>query len=69
MNNMLAGLLEGTAAYYRNNCNNFSIDELISNIASKGGTTEAGLNYLNENHIDIHFENVINMAQSRSKEL
>ncbi|MDP3397928.1 MAG: pyrroline-5-carboxylate reductase dimerization domain-containing protein [Bacteroidales bacterium] len=69
MNNMLAGLLEGTAAYYRNNCNNFSIDELISNIASKGGTTEAGLNYLNENHIDTHFENVINMAQSRSKEL
>ncbi|PKO96538.1 MAG: hypothetical protein CVU11_02810 [Bacteroidetes bacterium HGW-Bacteroidetes-6] len=69
MNNMLAGLLEGTAAYYRNNCNRLSIDELITNIASKGGTTEAGLNYLNENHIDKHFENVINMAQKRSTEL
>ena len=69
MNNMLAGLLEGTAAYYRNNCNRLSINELISNIASKGGTTEAGLNYINENHIDKHFENVVNMAQKRSTEL
>jgi pyrroline-5-carboxylate reductase len=69
VNTMLAGLLYGTAQYFSNNCNNETIGELISRIASKGGTTEAGLNYLKDNNIDKHFDNVINMAARRGVEL
>ncbi len=68
-NNLLVGLLAGTTDYYRENCNFSSIDELINNIASKGGTTEAGLNYLIDNNIGKLFDNVINMAQKRSLEI
>lgn len=51
------------------NCDSSNIDKLIGNIASKGGTTEAGLNYLRDNNIGKLFENVIDMAQKRSVEI
>lgn len=69
VNIMMAGLLSGTADYFRNNCDQFTIDQLISNIASRGGTTEAGLKYLKDNNIDKHYDNVIDMAVKRGVEL
>lgn len=69
VNIMLAGLMEGTADYYRSKCNSCTIEELISKIASEGGTTQAGLKYLQENSIDKLYENVINIAQRRSYQL
>ena len=69
VNRMLVGLLAGTTDYYREYCNTTSIDKLIDNIASKGGTTEAGIKYLTDNNIDILFDNVINIAQKRAAEI
>ncbi len=69
VNTMLSGLLYGTADFYKAHNENCSIDNLICQIASKNGTTEAGLKYLTENNIDILFENVIEITQKRSGEL
>lgn len=69
VNSLLVGLMKGTTDYFRENCDSSSIDKLIGNIASKGGTTEAGLNYLRDNNIGKLFENVIDMAQKRSVEI
>lgn len=43
--------------------------ELCSQVCSKGGTTEAGVNALNNNNIDKIFEEVLNSAYDRAKEL
>ncbi len=69
VNRMLIGLLAGTTDYYREYCDSLSIDCLIDNIASKGGTTEAGIRYLTDNNIDLLFDNVINIAQKRAAEI
>ena len=69
VNRMLIGLLAGTTDYYRQYCDSLSIDSLIDNIASKGGTTEVGIRYLRDNNIDLLFENVINIAQKRAAEI
>jgi len=69
LNRMFAGLLHGTSRYYSAYCNDLTIDNLIEKIASKGGTTEAGINYMIENNIEVLFENVIEIAQNRALHL
>jgi pyrroline-5-carboxylate reductase len=69
LNSMFAGLLRGTSRYYSAYCNDLTIDRLIENIASKGGTTEAGINYMVENNVEVLFDNVIEIAQNRALHL
>ncbi|MHC1780022.1 MAG: pyrroline-5-carboxylate reductase family protein [Bacteroidales bacterium] len=69
LNTMLTLLLSGTSHYFKNYCNELSIDKLIENIASKGGTTEAGINYMIENNVEMLFDNVIEIAQNRAYHL
>lgn len=69
LNTMLAVLLTGTSHYFENYCNESTIDKLIENIASKGGTTEAGINYMIENNVGVLFDNVIEIAQNRADHL
>jgi pyrroline-5-carboxylate reductase len=51
------------------NQKDYSIEELINNITSKGGTTQAGLEYFRNQEIGKHFEEVLNAARNRSVEL
>lgn len=67
-NKLLLELINGTNIYFENNKEK-TIEELILNITSKGGTTEAGLNYLKEQKIDKLFLNVITEAEKKSKEI
>ncbi len=69
LNTMLTLLLSGTSHYFKSYCNELSIDKLIENIASKGGTTEAGINYMIENNVGMLFDNVIEIAQNRADHL
>lgn len=69
LNTMLAVLLSGTSHYFKNYCNELTIDKLIENIASKGGTTEAGINYMIDNNVGVLFDNVIEIAQNRADHL
>lgn len=46
-----------------------SLDELISAVASPGGTTEAGLNKMSELDFDLTTAKIIKAAADRSKEL
>ncbi len=68
-NDLLIELIVGTTIYLQENCAKQSINDLIKNITSKGGTTEAGLKYLKKNNIEKLFENVITEAQKKSKEI
>ena len=68
-NDLLIELIIGTITYFKENCTQKSIDNLIKDITSKGGTTEAGLNYLRKNNLDQLFEKVILEAQKKSKEI
>ena len=63
---LLIELVMGTITYFQKNHAKTSIEDLIKNIASKGGTTEAGLNYLKKNKVDKLFENVIITAENKS---
>ena len=51
------------------NQKDYSIEDLIKNITSKGGTTQAGLEYFQSHDIGKHFEGVLDAARNRSKEL
>ncbi|MFA5986443.1 MAG: pyrroline-5-carboxylate reductase dimerization domain-containing protein [Parcubacteria group bacterium] len=68
-NDLLIELIIGTTTYFQKNCTKKSIDDLIKNVTSKGGTTEAGLNYIKKNNLNKLFENVIIEAQKKSKEM
>lgn len=46
-----------------------SLDDLISSVQSKGGTTEAALNFLNDRKLDKTLKNAIFIANERAKEL
>ena len=59
--------LQGTTFILWNQ--SYSIEELINNITSKGGTTQAGLEYFRSHEIGKHFEEVLNAARNRSEEL
>lgn len=66
---LLLELTRGTTLYFMENQKDYSIEELISNITSKGGTTQAGLDYFRSHEIGKHFEEVLNAARNRSEEL
>ncbi|MBK9734318.1 MAG: pyrroline-5-carboxylate reductase [Saprospiraceae bacterium] len=73
------GFDEGTAlllvkqtmlgAYHLIHNAELSLDELITAVASKGGTTEAALKVFNEQGLDQAIKNGILAAESRAKEL
>lgn len=66
---LLLQLTEGTLSYFSENCSRCSIEELIRNVTSKGGTTEAGLNYFYEHQMDRLIEGVLEAAKNRSIEM
>ncbi len=66
---LLLELTRGTTLYFMQNQKNHSVEELIKNITSKGGTTEAGLEYFHTHNIDKLLEEVLDAARNRSKEL
>ena len=68
-NDLLIELILGTLSYFNGNRAQKSMEDLIKEITSKGGTTEAGLNYLKENNLSQLFENIIIAAKDRSKEI
>ena len=69
LDELLLELTRGTTLYFMQNQKDYSIEELIKNITSKGGTTQAGLDYFRIHEIGKHFEEVLNAARDRSKEL
>lgn len=69
LDELLLELTRGTTLYFMQNQKKFSIEELIKNITSKGGTTQAGLEYFNSHNIGKHFEGVLDAARNRSEEL
>ncbi len=56
-------------AYHLINNSGKSLDELISDVASKGGTTEAALNTFNENQLQHIIKQGIFAAEQRASEL
>jgi pyrroline-5-carboxylate reductase len=66
---LLLELLSGTTTYFKESYHEKSIEDLISNVTSKGGTTEAGLKYFKDNHLDSLLGNVIQKAKKRSEEM
>lgn len=69
LDELLLGLMQGTTTYFTQNQKDFSIEELIKNITSKGGTTQAGLDHYRAHEIGKHFEGVLDAAKNRSKEM
>ena len=66
---LLLELTRGTTLYFMENQKDYSIEELINNITSKGGTPQARLEYFRNHEIGKHFEEVLNAARNRSEEL
>lgn len=56
-------------AYHLINNSDKSLDNLIKDVASKGGTTEAALKSFNENNLKEHLQDGILSAEARAKEL
>ena len=56
-------------AYHLINNSEKSLEELIKDVASKGGTTEAALKTFEENHLKETLRKGILAAENRSKEL
>lgn len=69
LDELLLELTQGTTIYFAQNQQQFSIEELIKNITSKGGTTQAGLDYFRQHEISKHFEGVLDAAKERSREM
>lgn len=69
LDELLLELTQGTTKYFSENQKQFSIEELIKNITSKGGTTQAGLDYFRKHNIAKHFEGVLDSAKVRSQEM
>lgn len=69
LDELLLELTRGTVSYFAENQQNNTIEQLIKNITSKGGTTEAGLTYYRENQIGKRFEGVLEAARQRSIEM
>lgn len=65
---LLVELLKGTTTYLEMN-KQMKISELIKNVTSKGGTTEAGLNYSKEHDLEKTIENVLIETEKKSKVL
>lgn len=69
LDELLLELTRGTTLYFMENQKEYSIEELIKNITSKGGTTQAGLNHFRDHEIGKHFKGVLDAARNRSEEL
>lgn len=69
LDELLLELTRGTTRYFTENQQAHSIEELIRNITSKGGTTQAGLEYFKTHEIGKHFEGVLDAARNRSEEM
>lgn len=69
LDELLLQLTRGTTTYFSRNQQQYSIEELIQNITSKGGTTQAGLEHFRANEIGKHFEGVLDAACARSEEM
>lgn len=68
-NDSLSKLIDGTLTYFDKNKKEKDLVELINNVASRGGITEAGLNFFRKNDIGKSLENVLNRAEEKSKEM
>lgn len=66
---LLLELLAGTITYFQENYKTEDIAKLVHNITSKGGTTETGLQYFENNNIGKLIENVILIAKDKANEL
>lgn len=66
---LLLGLTHGTTQYFSENLHKQSLENLIRKITSKGGTTQAGLDYLQTHEIGKHIEGMIDAARQRSKDM
>jgi pyrroline-5-carboxylate reductase len=69
LDELLLELTQGTTLYFSQNQKNHSIEQLIQNITSKGGTTQAGLDYFRTHEIGKHFEGILDAARKRSEEM
>lgn len=69
LDELLLELMQGTTTYFTQNQKDYSIEELIKNITSKGGTTQAGLDHYRTHEIGKHFEGVLDAARNRSEEM
>ncbi|SCD21185.1 Pyrroline-5-carboxylate reductase [Proteiniphilum saccharofermentans] len=69
LDELLLELTQGTTLYFTQNQKNYSIEQLIQNITSKGGTTQAGLDYSRTHEIGKHFEGILDAARNRSEEM
>lgn len=69
LDELLLELTEGTTCYFAQNQKEYSIEELIKNITSKGGTTQAGLDYFKSHKIGTQFIGVLEAASKRSEEM
>jgi len=65
---LLVDLLKGTTTYLENN-KQLKIYQLIENITSKGGTTEAGLDYGKKHNLEEILENVLLETEKKSQRL
>ena len=66
VNEIIVNLMKGVGASVENDKD---LDKLISAVASKKGTTEAGLKSLKSNNLNQIFEKGLNAAIKRSKEI
>lgn len=69
LDELLLELTQGTTIYFSQNQKDYSIEALIRNITSKGGTTQAGLDHFRDHQIGKHFEGVLDAARNRSEEM
>ena len=66
VNDVMVNLIKGVGSSIEHNQD---LDELIATVASKRGTTEAGLNSFKSLKLNQSFEDGINAAIQRSKEI
>lgn len=69
LDELLLELTQGTTLYFAQNQKEHSIEQLIQNITSKGGTTQAGLDYYRAYDIGKHFDGILDAARKRSEEM
>lgn len=69
IDDLLLELTLGTATYLQQNHHQKNLAELIDNITSKGGTTEAGLRYFRKQQLGDLFGKVMDAAKNRSAEI
>ena len=66
VNEIMVNLLKGVSMSIKNNND---LDELVTMVASKKGTTEAGLDSFKKNKLNKYFKDGLQSAVKRSKEI